>query len=78
MQISSSRLSSGRHQRGVFMGSYESLSLSEVLSLSDIDPRAPTVTVDYTGKRSSEELDSIVNEINSYSEGETYILDSIP
>ena len=48
------------------MSSQQSYSSSEGLSLSNISPRAPSVTVAYPGKRSSKETDSIFDEIDSF------------
>ena len=51
------------------MSSQQSYSSSEGLSLSNISPRAPIVTIAYHGKRSSEETDSVFDEINSFPNG---------
>ena len=59
------------------MGSQQSHSSSEGLSLLDIGPRGPVVIVAYPGRRSSEETDSVFDEIDSYPEGGTYILNAI-
>ena len=48
------------------------------MNLSNIGPRAPVVIVAYLGKRSSEETDTVFDEIISYLEGGTYIPDAIP
>ena len=48
------------------------------MSLLDIGPRAPAITVAYSRRRLSEDADSVFDEIDSYHEGGTYILDAIP
>ena len=72
-----SRVSQGRHQRKV-ASSQGSLSSSDGLTFTNVGPRVPSVTIAYSGWRLNEESDPILEEIDSYHKGGTYILDAIP
>ena len=76
--MSSSHFSRGCPQRGVSTGSHGSPSSNDALTLLNVGPRVPYVTIAYFRSRVSEESDPIFEEINSYPEGGTYIPDTVP
>ena len=73
--MSGSCISQGHHQRRVASSQG---SPSDGLTYTNVGPRIPSITNAYSWRRVSNESDPILNEIDSFLEGGTYILDAIP